>query len=118
MSCVQAAAKSIDFIIDTVSAQHPLEPYLKVLKTNGKMCLVGIPEKPLQVWPFMLTSGKLNSSPLVQTKDPSAPGILIVIKIQGTNLASNVGVGTIPSVLNSFAVCNTISSLARNKVFS
>jgi len=55
---MDAAAKSIDFIIDTVSAQHPLEPYLKVLKTNGKMCLVGIPEKPLQLLPVMLTSGR------------------------------------------------------------
>ncbi|XP_057869466.2 mannitol dehydrogenase [Cryptomeria japonica] len=42
------AAKSLDYIIDTVSADHPLPPLLNLLKVNGKLVVVGIPSKPLQ----------------------------------------------------------------------
>ena len=45
---MQAAVKSLDYIIDTVSANHPLEPLLGLLKMNGKLVLVGLPEKPVQ----------------------------------------------------------------------
>jgi uncharacterized zinc-type alcohol dehydrogenase-like protein len=37
---------SLDFIIDTVSADHDLNAYLRLLKLNGTMVLVGAPEKP------------------------------------------------------------------------
>jgi D-arabinose 1-dehydrogenase-like Zn-dependent alcohol dehydrogenase len=56
---VQAAAGSIDYIIDTVSASHPLDPYLSTLKLDGKLVLVGIPEKPLSIHAFSLTAGKV-----------------------------------------------------------
>lgn len=56
---MQAVAKSIDFIIDTVSAKHPLDPYISALKTNGKLCLVGMPADALNVLPAMLTTGTL-----------------------------------------------------------
>uniref|UniRef100_A0A0D6QRS6 Enoyl reductase (ER) domain-containing protein n=1 Tax=Araucaria cunninghamii TaxID=56994 RepID=A0A0D6QRS6_ARACU len=46
---MQEARKSLDFIIDTVSAVHPLEPLLSLLKHDGKLVLVGLPEKPLQL---------------------------------------------------------------------
>lgn len=80
--CAQAAAKSIDFIINTVSAQHSLDPFLSVLKTNGKMCLVGIPEKPLEVMPVLLTTGKLiyPSADLVQIIAPSISAIFTCIE--------------------------------------
>jgi cinnamyl-alcohol dehydrogenase len=45
---MQAAAKSLDYIIDTVAANHPLEPLLSLLKVNGKLVIVGLPEKPVQ----------------------------------------------------------------------
>jgi uncharacterized zinc-type alcohol dehydrogenase-like protein len=35
-----------DFILDTVSAPHDLNLYLQLLKRDGKMVLVGIPEIP------------------------------------------------------------------------
>jgi len=38
--------RTLDFIIDTVSAQHKLQDYLPFLKTNGTYILVGIPAKP------------------------------------------------------------------------
>lgn len=48
---------SMDGIIDTVSATHPIEPLLGLLKPNGKMILVGAPEKPLEVSAFALIFG-------------------------------------------------------------
>ena len=47
MLFVQAAMGTLDGIIDTVSASHPLLPLIGLLKTNGKLVLVGAPEKPL-----------------------------------------------------------------------
>jgi uncharacterized zinc-type alcohol dehydrogenase-like protein len=37
---------SFDFILDTVSATHNLDAYLALLKRDGTMCLVGLPETP------------------------------------------------------------------------
>ncbi len=39
-------AGSFDFILNTVSFSHDLNPYLDLLKRNGIMCLVGAPENP------------------------------------------------------------------------
>ncbi|KAM4128085.1 hypothetical protein ACJW30_02G139300 [Castanea mollissima] len=44
-----AAQGTLDGIIDTVSAQHPLMPPLGLLKTQGKLVMVGAPEKPLEL---------------------------------------------------------------------
>lgn len=41
-----ACARSLDLILDCVSAPHDLNPYLATLKTNGQLVLVGIPDKP------------------------------------------------------------------------
>lgn len=48
---------TIDGIIDTVSAMHPLVPLIGLLKTNGKLVLVGAPEKPLELPAFPLLMG-------------------------------------------------------------
>ena len=39
-------ASSLNFILNTVSAQHNLDVYLNLLKRDGTMCLVGVPEHP------------------------------------------------------------------------
>jgi uncharacterized zinc-type alcohol dehydrogenase-like protein len=39
-------AGSFDFILDTVSAPHDLNVYLQMLKRDGTMVLVGLPETP------------------------------------------------------------------------
>ena len=41
-----------DFIIDTVSAPHDVNPYLLCVKRDGVMVLVGAPEKPPEIVPF------------------------------------------------------------------
>ena len=52
----QGAAGSLDGIIDTVSAIHPLLPLINLLKTHGKLAMTGAPEKPLDlpVFPQLL----------------------------------------------------------------
>ncbi len=49
---------SFDFVIDTVSAPHSLDPYLDLLKRDGCLTLVGAAPKPLQFSPFKLIFGR------------------------------------------------------------
>lgn len=51
-------AKSFDFILDTVSAPHDMNVYLKLLKRNGTLCLVGLPEEPVSVEAFAIVGGR------------------------------------------------------------
>lgn len=37
---------SFDFILDTVAASHNLDPYLSLLKRDGTMCMLGVPDNP------------------------------------------------------------------------
>ncbi len=39
-------ANSFDFILNTVAASHNLDAFTSLLKLNGTMCLVGVPEHP------------------------------------------------------------------------
>ena len=41
-----AHAGSFDFILDTVAASHDLDAYTTLLKRDGTLCLVGVPELP------------------------------------------------------------------------
>jgi len=43
---MKAHAGSFDFIIDTVAASHDLDAYTRLLKRDGTLCLVGVPEHP------------------------------------------------------------------------
>ncbi|MDQ6785408.1 MAG: NAD(P)-dependent alcohol dehydrogenase [Acidobacteriota bacterium] len=47
-------AGSYDFILDTVSAEHDLNMYLNLLRYEGAMVIVGVPEKPAAVAAFSL----------------------------------------------------------------
>jgi len=47
-------AGTFDFILDAVSAEHDLNAYLQLLKLDGTLCLVGLPEKPAPVAAFNL----------------------------------------------------------------
>jgi len=53
-------AGSFDFILDTASAPHALEPYLSLLKQDGTITLVGLPEKPPAVSVFSLISRRAS----------------------------------------------------------
>ena len=55
-AAVAKHASSFDFILDCVSAPHDLNDYLKLLKLDATLCLVGLSEEQLPVAPFSLTS--------------------------------------------------------------
>jgi len=55
---MQAAQGTMDGIIDTVSAMHPLLPLIGLLKLQGKLVMVGAPEKPLELPVFPLLMGR------------------------------------------------------------
>jgi len=54
---LNTARHAFDFIVDTVSANHDLNTYLSLLKTNGTIICVGAPEKPHEVPVFSLLGG-------------------------------------------------------------
>src|SRR5438270_5144825 len=51
---MNAHAKSCDFIVDTVSAKHPIDSYLNLLKRDGMLCLVGASPDPIPFDVFSL----------------------------------------------------------------
>jgi uncharacterized zinc-type alcohol dehydrogenase-like protein len=53
---------SLDFILDTVSAQHDINALLNLLTHDGNLTLVGAGEKPLEVLPFSLLFGRRTLS--------------------------------------------------------
>ena len=53
---------SFDFILDCVSAPHDLNQYLGLLKLNGTLCQVGLPDAPLPVSAFSLITNRRSLS--------------------------------------------------------
>ena len=47
-------SRKLHFVLDAVSAQHDINFYLKQLRVDGSLALVGAPEHPLPVAPFSL----------------------------------------------------------------
>jgi uncharacterized zinc-type alcohol dehydrogenase-like protein len=45
-----------DLILDTVSADHDMDLYLRLLKLKGVMVMVGLPTNPLRIAAFALLS--------------------------------------------------------------
>jgi uncharacterized zinc-type alcohol dehydrogenase-like protein len=58
-------ARSFDFILDCVSANHDVNAYLGLLKRNGVMCSVGIPEVPVSVHAFAVLGRKTFTGSMV-----------------------------------------------------
>ncbi len=57
-SQMKAAQGTFDFILDTVSAEHDLNVYLKLLRTNGTHICVGIPTDAYKVMAFSIIGGR------------------------------------------------------------
>lgn len=59
-----ALANRFDFILDTAAGAHDLEDYLGLLRRDGAMALVGVPEKPstLHAFPLIMKRRKLAGS--------------------------------------------------------
>jgi alcohol dehydrogenase (NADP+) len=59
---VKAAKGSFDFILDTVSAEHDINMYMSMLKTDGTHICVGVPSKPTPIAAFSLLAGRKSLS--------------------------------------------------------
>lgn len=59
---MQKHAGSLDFILDTVSAEHDINAYLQLLGPDGNLTLVGAPAKPMGVAAFNLIMGRRSLS--------------------------------------------------------
>jgi len=59
-NAMKVHAGTFDFILDTASAPHDLEPYLGLLKQDGTLTLVGLPEKPPTVSVFSLIAKRAS----------------------------------------------------------
>lgn len=57
-----AMAKSLDFIIDAASGDHPLDQYMSLLKIGGVLTLVGVPCEEIKLNPFSLLMGMRSIS--------------------------------------------------------
>ena len=55
---MKANASTLHFVLDCVSAQHDVNSYLRLVKTDGTVALVGAPEHPLPVAAFSLIPGR------------------------------------------------------------
>jgi len=59
-NAMNAHAGTFDFILDTASAPHDLDPYLALLKLDGTITLVGLPEKSPAVNIFSLITRRAS----------------------------------------------------------
>jgi uncharacterized zinc-type alcohol dehydrogenase-like protein len=58
MTQMKNHTNSFDFILDTVSAPHDYNIYLTLLRRDGNMVLVGLPDKPPELYPGALIMGR------------------------------------------------------------
>ncbi|MGO9339028.1 MAG: NAD(P)-dependent alcohol dehydrogenase [Terracidiphilus sp.] len=63
---MQKHARSFDFILDAVAAEHDINAYINLLRRDGNITMVGAPETPLPVSVFGLIFGRcsLSGSPI------------------------------------------------------
>jgi uncharacterized zinc-type alcohol dehydrogenase-like protein len=59
-NAMKAHAGTFDFILDTASAPHSLDPYLSLLKQDGTITLVGLPEQPPCINMFALITKRAS----------------------------------------------------------
>jgi uncharacterized zinc-type alcohol dehydrogenase-like protein len=53
-------ANSFDFILDAVSADHDVNAYLALLRLDGTLCQVGVPQKPIPIAAFNVIMPRRN----------------------------------------------------------
>jgi uncharacterized zinc-type alcohol dehydrogenase-like protein len=57
-SAMNALARKLDFMIDCVSAPHNVNALLNLIRLDGTLAVVGLPEKPLEIEPFSLLGAR------------------------------------------------------------
>lgn len=59
---MQQYARSLHFILDTVSAKHDVNMYLNLLRHDGSVVLVGLPPEALEIGAFNVVMGRKSFS--------------------------------------------------------
>jgi uncharacterized zinc-type alcohol dehydrogenase-like protein len=59
---MKAYSSKLDLILDTVSAKHDVNDYLKLLRVDDSVVLVGLPAQPLEISPFNVVKGRRSFS--------------------------------------------------------
>ncbi|KFF04125.1 NAD(P)-dependent alcohol dehydrogenase [Flavobacterium reichenbachii] len=59
---MQQYARSLHFILDTVSAKHDVNIYLNLLRHDGSVVLVGLPPEALEIGAFNVVMGRKSFS--------------------------------------------------------
>jgi uncharacterized zinc-type alcohol dehydrogenase-like protein len=67
---------TFDFILDCVSAPHDVNQYLDLLRLNGTMCLVGLPDAPASISPFSIITNRRSFSGSMIGGMPETQGML------------------------------------------
>lgn len=62
---MKEAIGTMDFVMDTVSAERSLLPWFTLLKLNGKLVTLGLPEKPLELPIFPLVLSKIRKKIMI-----------------------------------------------------
>jgi uncharacterized zinc-type alcohol dehydrogenase-like protein len=67
---------TFDFILDCVSAPHDVNQYLNLLRLNGTMCMVGLPEAPVAISAFSIVANRRSFSGSMIGGMPETQGML------------------------------------------
>ena len=59
---MKSNAGTLHFVLDCVSAEHDINAYLSLLKRDGSLAIVGIPEHPLPIAAFSVIAGRKSFS--------------------------------------------------------
>ncbi|XP_010519292.1 PREDICTED: cinnamyl alcohol dehydrogenase 4 [Tarenaya hassleriana] len=98
-AAMQRVSDSLDYIIDTVPVFHPLEPYLSLLKLDGKLILMGVINTPLQfMTPVVMLGRKVISGSFIGSmketeemlqfcKEKGLTSTIEVVKMEEVNTA-------------------------------
>ena len=78
---MQAHAKSLNGIINTVSAAHEMVPLLGLLDLNGKIVCVGVPPEPMSVPAFPLLASESTTQ---RSSHPFLPTQSQLLSLIGT----------------------------------
>lgn len=63
---LRKAQDSFDFILSTVAVDLDWAFFMKLLRSDGKLCFLGVPQKPVQIPPYVFIDGRksLCGSPI------------------------------------------------------
>jgi uncharacterized zinc-type alcohol dehydrogenase-like protein len=105
---MKANEARLDFVLDTVSNDHEVAPLLNLLRTNGTLCMLGIPKAPLQVPALSLETKRRSIAGSIMGGIPETQEMLDFCAAHG--IAADV------EILPVYQVNDAFERLKRNDV--